>query len=118
MLPPAGTPLCRLDALAETDSRGFSFGSGAERCEVFLVRKAGRLHAYVNQCPHVGTPLDWREDHFLNLERTLILCATHGALFRIEDGYCVAGPCLGKRLRPVALEIEQGEIRIGRSVPE
>jgi nitrite reductase/ring-hydroxylating ferredoxin subunit len=34
--------------------------------------------------------------------------ATHGARFRIADGYCVAGPCRGERLSAVAVRIEAG----------
>jgi nitrite reductase/ring-hydroxylating ferredoxin subunit len=54
----------------------------------------------VNRCPHVGTPLDWAENEFLDREGRHIVCATHGALFRIDDGRCVAGPCQGDRLEP------------------
>ena len=43
---------------------------------------------------------------FLSFERKHILCATHGALFRIDDGHCFQGPCVGKSLIPVAIKIE------------
>jgi len=36
----------------------------------------------------------------------LIQCATHGALFRIRDGYCVAGPCAGQGLIPLEVKVE------------
>jgi len=29
---------------------------------------------------------------------SLIQCATHGALFLIESGECIAGPCAGQSL--------------------
>ena len=102
------SPLCRLDEIPEPGSRGFRFGSGAGMRALFIVRHGGRVVAYENSCPHTGSPLDWRPDQFLDLERRHILCATHGALFRIEDGYCLAGPCAGKGLKPVAVTIESG----------
>ncbi len=106
------TPLCRLDEIGDPGSRGFRIGSGTETRAVFVVRHGGRVVAYENACPHTGSPLDWRPDSFLDLEKRHILCATHGALFRIEDGYCFAGPCAGQGLKPVAITIEAGCISL------
>lgn len=103
-------PLCRVDELAEPGSRGFRFGGGADRRAIFVVRRGGRIFGYENSCPHTGSPLDWVPDRFLDRERRLILCAIHGARFRIEDGYCLDGPCAGARLAPVALRVEAGAI--------
>ena len=73
---------------------------------------APRSPPIVNSCPHTGGPLDWVEDQFLDLDRRHILCATHGALFRIEDGHCLAGPCKGKGLTAVAIVVAEGEVRL------
>ena len=102
--------LCRLDEIAEPGSRGFRLGSGTETRAFFIVRHDGRVVAYENSCPHVGSPLDWAPDRFLDIERRFILCATHGALFRIEDGYCVEGPCAGKALSPVRIRVADGAV--------
>ena len=106
--------LCRLDDIPEPGSRGFRIGSGSESRAVFVVRQSGRVLAYENSCPHTGSPLDWVPDRFLDLEKRHILCATHGALFRIEDGYCVAGPCVGKSLKPVPITVESGHVCLKR----
>jgi nitrite reductase/ring-hydroxylating ferredoxin subunit len=108
------TPLCRLADIAEPGSRGFRIEVGGETRAIFVVRHRGRVVAYENSCPHLGSPLDWVPDKFLDLEKRHILCATHGALFRIADGYCVGGPCAGKRLKPVPIGIERGSIYLGR----
>jgi nitrite reductase/ring-hydroxylating ferredoxin subunit len=44
---------------------------------------------------------------FLEDSRHLI-CATHGAVYRPDDGVCVAGPCVGASLTllPVTLDGE------------
>lgn len=102
--------LCGLDEIADGEARGFDFGRGAEPREVFLVRDGRRVRGYVNSCPHLGTPLEFNPDGFLTAGGDYILCSTHGALFRIEDGHCVAGPCAGQRLEAVALRIEAGEV--------
>jgi nitrite reductase/ring-hydroxylating ferredoxin subunit len=110
----SSTPLCRLDEIAEPGSRGFRIGGGGgETRAIFVVRQDGRVVAYENSCPHLGSPLDWVPDRFLDLEKRYILCATHGALFRIEDGLCLAGPCARKSLKPVPIKIKAGSIYLG-----
>ena len=51
--------------------------------------------------PAPGVPLEWLPDRFLDDSGSLLQCATHGALFLIESGECVAGPCAGQSLRPL-----------------
>lgn len=99
----AGPFLCRLADIPDGGGKGFWFGEDARRFGVFLIRMGEAVFAYANSCPHLGSPLDWRPDRFLDRDGRHILCATHGALFRIEDGFCLSGPCAGERLRPVAI---------------
>ena len=103
-----GTALCRLEEIADPGSKGFA----VEGREIFVIRHGPTLVAYRNSCPHTGGPLDWIEGRFLDLPQLHILCATHGALFRIEDGHCFAGPCRGQALTPVAVEVVDGEVRL------
>ena len=104
------TVLCRLDEIPSPGSMGFSLGDGPEHRQIFVVRAAEGVHAYVNSCPHLGIPLDWVPDRFLTLDRTLIQCATHGAQFRIHDGRCIFGPCRGASLSPVAVAVRGGAV--------
>lgn len=104
--------LCRFDELADPGSRAMSLALPDGPVEVFVVRQGDRVYAYLNQCPHTGGPLDWVPDQFLNLEQDHIQCATHAALFRIRDGFCVAGPCSGDRLTAVPARVENGNIVI------
>lgn len=97
--------------LAEGECREFSCEDDSGQLDCFVVCKAGQLHAYENRCPHTGVSLNWQPDDFLTAAGDLIQCATHGALFRIADGYCVQGPCAGASLTPVAIEVENGVIR-------
>ena len=98
--------LCHIDEIDEDGGKGFVFGEGTARREIFLVRSGEKVFGYENACPHLGSPLDFTPDRFLNAEGTHIVCATHGALFEIESGYCVSGPCAGDRLRPIALALD------------
>ncbi|NRH27393.1 Rieske 2Fe-2S domain-containing protein [Pseudomonas sp. MS19] len=86
--------LCAPSYLPEGQSRGFTLDE--ER--VFAVRKDGQVFVYRNYCPHRSVPLDWQPDQFLDSSASLIQCATHGALFLIDSGECVAGPCAGQSL--------------------
>lgn len=106
----SGTPLCRVDDIPADGSAGFSVDGPGGRTFFMVIRRGDDVHVYVNSCPHLGTPLDFTPGRFLSLDKTHILCATHGALFRIEDGFCVSGPCAGKSLQAAPMEIRDGLI--------
>ena len=108
--------LCRLDELADPGSRGFDLDDGATR--LFVVLREGVVHAYRNRCPHTGAPLEWTPDRFLDLDNHFIQCAIHGALFQVEDGYCVRGPCAGESLQALDVRVEGGSIRVSLPDPE
>jgi len=116
----AGEILCRLDEIADGAAKGFELGDGPEACEpleIFVVRAGPRAYAYRNVCPHTGSPLDWQPDDFMSEDASHVMCHTHGALFEIADGFCIAGPCAGDRLRPVAIEIDgAGNVVLAESV--
>ncbi len=76
----------------------------------FVIRAGGEIRGYLNTCPHQGTTLDWKPDSFLTYDKSLIQCSTHWARFRITDGECVAGPCVGKSLVPVAVRVDGGAV--------
>jgi nitrite reductase/ring-hydroxylating ferredoxin subunit len=98
--------LCRLSQLEATGSLGLTVDLGDGPVEIFVVRRSGVVRAYRNSCPHTGGPLEWLDDAFLDDEGEHIVCATHGALFRIEDGYCFAGPCKRQSLSAVPVRVE------------
>ncbi len=103
------TLLGRLADIPEGDSAGFAATHpDGRRLGVLAVRREGRVFAYVNSCPHTGAPLDLIPGQFLSMDKALILCSSHGAMFRIEDGYCVEGPCARKSLTPLAVAVEDG----------
>ena len=104
--------LCRAEDVAEGAGRGFRLGEGTAQIAVFVIRWRGTLHAYVNSCPHIGTPLDWLPDRFFDRGGAFLLCGTHGAFFRPDDGVCVRGPCFGKRLQQAPVRVEGGMIML------
>jgi len=104
-------PLCQLDDIPDGDARGFDGTPGAFT-GLFAVRRGGEVFVYVNSCPHIGVPLDWAPHRFLSTDRTKIICATHGAEFRIDTGECTRGPCLGDHLEQVMIEIRDGTVLV------
>jgi nitrite reductase/ring-hydroxylating ferredoxin subunit len=102
--------LCALADIPDPGSKSVVLEHCAPALELFVVRNNGAVYVYENSCPHTGVPLDWMPDQFLDLDKSHIQCATHGALFRIDDGYCIAGPCSGDRLRALPARIEQGNV--------
>ncbi|MCA0871518.1 Rieske 2Fe-2S domain-containing protein [Seohaeicola saemankumensis] len=106
--------LCRLSDIPDGQSRGFD-PDGTGRDTMFVVRMGNTLFGYQNNCPHYDRArMAWKKDQYLNADGTRIQCAAHGALFRIEDGVCELGPCLGKTLARIPLLIRSGLVCIAQ----
>lgn len=106
-----GRALCRLDDIPDGGARGFGPAPGGFT-GLFAVRRGAAVFVYVNSCPHVGASLDLAPDKFLTADGAHIVCSTHGALFGIEGGLCVRGPCLGDRLEAIPAQIVDGIILV------
>ena len=109
--------ICPLHELADPGAKGFTMGEGDWPLRGFVVRRGTLVRAYVNHCPHAGFPLNWSPDAFLAPDAPLILCAMHGALFEIETGLCLSGPCDGLRLRALAVRVVRGYVMLEEDVP-
>ena len=116
MTAPDHISLCALDELQDPGSKGISVECTTRQFDLFVVRHGGEVRAYLNSCPHTGGPLDWLPDQFLSVDHRHIQCATHAALFRWEDGVCIAGPCAGDVLTALPAYVETGEVRLPRDV--
>lgn len=112
-VPAPNTFLCNTQDIALPGAKGFTFGDGLDRFEMFVVRAENGIFAYVNACPHAFTTLETFDDRFLTRAQDQILCTTHGALFDLEDGFCTSGPCAGKNLVPLTLKFEGEKIKLG-----
>ena len=102
--------LCKLTDIDDGGSKGFEIGVGDTQIELFVARKGNCIYAYENSCPHTGGPLDWTPDQFIDKESGHILCATHGAIFSLQTGQCLAGPCSGDWLRALSVSLDGNEI--------
>lgn len=108
---PADVALCPVDDIVTGQARGFVVQMRAGRFHGFVVRKGDAVHGFVDRCPHAAVPLAQRLDDYLTPDGAFIACSWHGALFSVEDGLCVGGPCVGQRLEAWPVIVSNGWIR-------
>ena len=102
--------ICKSETLAE-GGLGVRFPVG-EATNGFIVRFHGAVRGYVNRCPHMGTELDWQPGELFDASGAYLVCSTHGALFEPLTGRCIAGPCRGASLEPIATLERDGKISV------
>jgi nitrite reductase/ring-hydroxylating ferredoxin subunit len=86
--------------------------SGRPREAVVVVDDTGAVRAYLNECRHLPVPLDGGSREFLDPPSRLLRCGTHGALYRLDDGLCVTGPCRGLALVALETRVVDGLIEV------
>lgn len=95
----------------ETPEGGFTFSyrAGPTTETGILLRTTVGVRAWRSVCRHLSVPLDHENPgRFLTADRSLLVCTQHAALYRPEDGVCIAGPCRGASLRPLQIAVRQG----------
>src|SRR5256885_525720 len=101
---------CAAASLPPGRTATFRLECGGRSVSGFVVNFDGRYHAYVNRCPHVGTPLDLWPNEFFTEDGQALVCSTHGAIFEPHTGFCTAGPCAGDRLTRLPLRVEDASL--------
>ena len=86
---------------------GPAFGS------VLVGRVRGAWLAYVNECKHRALPLDLGAGSPMSDDGKYLLCHQHGALYRLVDGRCIGGPCVGESLTSIGVREQGDEVEIG-----
>ena len=90
------------EEIPEREARAFDTDDGRT---IFITRRDGAYYAYNNLCPHLQTELEFLENQFLDQDGEYIQCSTHGALFLVETGECISGPCQGQSLEKIAINV-------------
>jgi nitrite reductase/ring-hydroxylating ferredoxin subunit len=80
-----------------------------------LLGSDGEPRCYLNLCRHLPIPIDLGSRRYLTQNKQHLLCGTHGALYRLDDGVCVTGPCLSLALQSIPLIEEQGLLYVDAS---
>jgi len=99
------------DGVVHTAQLGYD-DDGLPIMAILLRNERGSIVAYRNLCRHLPIPLDAGTGELLSDDGAHLVCRTHGATYRVLDGYCVAGPCEGLALHPLFIREETGEIYV------
>ena len=109
--PARALPLCASDALIEKGhAHVFDVLHFRAPARAFALRFEGRVVAYLNRCLHVPVEMDWQPGEFLDADKVVILCATHGAAYEPLTGRCVGGPCGRGRLTAIDAIERDGQV--------
>jgi len=103
--------LATLGELKERKTLKFSYrdADGIQR-EAFLAWFNDQVLCYQNLCRHIPITLDYGDARFFNADGTHFVCQTHGATYEPLTGTCIAGPCIGASLKPLAVQVIRDEV--------
>jgi len=105
-----------MQRLAEVDdipAAGIIFGyrEGPFDEQGILLRTDSGVKAFKNECRHLPMPLDDREpSEIWDPHGRYLVCNSHGARYRPDDGLCVSGPCEGSHLKALPLVVVDGVV--------
>lgn len=94
--------ICMMEEVPEREARSFELSDGNT---IFVTQRDGAFYAYQNLCPHLQVELEFLENQFLDRDQEYIECSSHGALFVVETGECISGPCQGESLEKVGISL-------------
>lgn len=77
-----------------------------------LVKRDDRYYAYQNMCKHLPITLDLNDDNFFSHDEKYLQCQMHGAMYEVETGLCIGGPCEGASLNSLKIIEEPDQLII------
>jgi nitrite reductase/ring-hydroxylating ferredoxin subunit len=107
--------VCREDELDAGVVRTAQLGHDADGrpIQAIVLRdESGAIVAYRNLCRHLPVPLDGGTGELLSEDGLHLICGTHGATYRVQDGHCIEGPCEGTALQPLAVRRNGGDLYV------
>jgi nitrite reductase/ring-hydroxylating ferredoxin subunit len=101
--------LCRVEDIPDFGATAVQVDSATGGFEVVLMRQGEHVFAYHNECPHAGRRLDYAPGKFL-VKDGRIICAAHGAVFAVNSGACLGGPC-SNGLVAIPVQLVEGWVK-------
>lgn len=101
--------LLEVSALVLGEGRVLPHAGPAPYRSILLVLGPEGPRGFFNVCEHLPVPLDGGAGEAPVLGGDWI-CRTHGARYELYSGYCHSGPCRGRSLVPLRLELEDGVV--------
>jgi nitrite reductase/ring-hydroxylating ferredoxin subunit len=115
LAPSPGQIVCAVEEIPDGHCKEVCYGQGAYALSFLVHRFGAEVKVYVNRCPHFSLPLNARPGQFVMMEGARVMCAFHGAVFRLDNGYCEAGPAATSFLEPVEVVVRDGAVCIADS---
>lgn len=107
--PPPRPPRDVRLALAEEVPDGGAVVVEAGAVSLVLTRVGGNFSAFRNVCSHAGYPLQ-RADGRVLVQEGYLICGAHCASFALDTGACAGGPCNGRGLERIAINLRDGAV--------
>lgn len=108
--PQSGTTLCPEAEVPAGGGKEVVLGEGNYAFRILLLRWSGGIRAFRNRCAHVHIPLNYEPDTFHVFDDDVLMCAHHGAMFRIGSGECFDGPCERFSLTIIPVAVRDGVV--------
>ncbi len=105
---PRAVSLARLQDVPDAGAIIVYAGEGDARVSLILTRRGDAISCFRNRCAHANYPLQRADGRIVVQEARYLVCAAHGASYRLEDGACAGGPCNGDGLEPIAIVVREG----------
>ena len=107
--PAPGVRLVELKKLRKHSALVLDFQKGDAWFSLLIARGDGdHVYAYENSCPHARSPLETFDGRVMVQQNRYLICAMHGASFRMEDGVCAGGPAQGTALAAIPVAVQDG----------
>lgn len=94
----------------DNEARIFREKRGDSEISGFVVKKEGKYYAYRNVCRHLPIALDIGDSGVFTHDNKYLQCHLHGAVYEIETGLCIGGPCEGASLGTLPFAEEEDAI--------
>lgn len=107
--------ICQTGEIEDGQAAGFTLmrveSTGEPKpWSILITRKGNQYYGFENACPHKGERLDANPGEFLDEEGNFLTCGHHQAQFDLDTGHCFIGPCQGKKLTPLTIVIDDGDV--------
>ena len=96
--------------LSRREGKGFETKLSGKIFRGIVVKQDGQYFAYQNLCKHLPITLDLNDDEFFSHDKAFIQCQMHGAIYEIQTGKCIAGPCEGAKLNALKVIEEEDQL--------
>ncbi|NQZ31382.1 MAG: Rieske 2Fe-2S domain-containing protein [Oceanospirillaceae bacterium] len=102
--------LCTTNQLFLEKTNSVAITSVDHRFIIVSVKQ--EIFVYKNSCPHLHKALNTQGGNVLTQDGSFIRCSRHNALFTLDQGLCIRGPCNASKLSKQDFVVRNNEVSI------